>query len=295
VIDNQALGVEAKLSGTALSTAGRSLIASFGWQTGIGTGILVGLVLLALLAPVIAGHDPSAIDSHRVIAPPDVSHPFGSDSLGRDVLSRILYALRVSLSVAIGSVLLALAAAIPLGLLAGFIGGWVDNLLMRPIDLLLAFPALLFAIAFIAIIGPGSVVALLAIAIIYLPILVRVTRASVLITREQLYVLGARARGSSDLRTMFSHVLPNSIGPTLAQASILTAFAIQIQAALSFIGLGAQPPTPELGLMLYEGRDVFTLAPWVEIYPGLALAVAVLGFILVGNGLSAKFRPRGSR
>jgi peptide/nickel transport system permease protein len=261
----------------------------------IGSGILLSLAVLAILAPFIAPHDPYAIDSHRVIAGPDLAHPFGSDSLGRDVLSRILYSLRISLSVAVGSVVLALLVGVPIGLLAGFVGGWIDNALMRPIDLLLAFPALLLAISFIAIIGPGSTVALLAIAIIYLPILARVVRGSVLITREQPYVLGARARGSPAVRTMILHVLPNSIGPTLAQASILTAFAVQIQAALSFIGLGAQPPTAELGLMLYEGRDVFTIAPWVEIYPGLALAIAVLGFILLGNGLSAKFQPHRSR
>jgi peptide/nickel transport system permease protein len=254
----------------------------------IGFAIGVVLVIIAVLAPVVALHDPNAIDSQRVIAPPTLEFPFGSDALGRDVFSRVLFALRVSLSVAVASVLISMLVGVPLGLMAGYFGGWVDTLLMRPIDVLLAFPALLLAIAVIAILGPGSVVALLAIAVIYLPILSRVVRSSVLVTREQGYVVGARARGGSAMHIMFGHVLPNSVGPLLAQASVLTAFAIQIQAALSFLGLGAQPPTAELGLMLYEGRDVLVQAPWVEIFPGAALALATLAFTLLGNGLSAR-------
>ncbi len=263
-----------------------------GWDGLIG--LLVGalVIAIALLGPLIAPHDPNAVDSQRVIAAPTLEFPFGSDALGRDVLSRVLYALRVSLAVAVASVLISLAVGVPLGLVAGYFGGWLDTLVMRPIDVLLAFPALLLAIAIIAILGPGSVVALLAIAVIYLPILSRVVRGSVLVTREQGYVVGARARGASALSVMFGHVLPNSVGPVLAQASVLTAFAIQIQAALSFLGLGAQPPTPELGLMLYEGRDVLTQAPWVEIFPGVALAVATLAFTLLGNGLSARLAVR---
>jgi peptide/nickel transport system permease protein len=263
-----------------------------GWDGLIGLIVGVLLVLVAVLGPFVAPHDPNAIDSQRVIAAPTLDFPFGSDSLGRDVLSRVLYALRVSLAVAVASVLISLSVGVPLGLFAGYFGGWIDTLVMRPIDVLLAFPALLLAIAIIAILGPGSIVALLAIAVIYLPILSRVVRGSVLVTREQGYVVGSRARGASSLRIMLGHVLPNSIGPALAQASVLTAFAIQIQAALSFLGLGAQPPTPELGLMLYEGRDVLTQAPWVEVFPGVALAVATLAFTLLGNGLSARLAVR---
>jgi peptide/nickel transport system permease protein len=264
----------------------------YGWEGLVGLALGLLLLVVAVLAPFLAPHDPNAIDSQRVIAAPTVQFPFGSDALGRDVLSRVIYALRVSLAVAAASVLISLLVGVPIGLVAGYFGGWVDTLLMRPIDVLLAFPALLLAIAIIAIAGPGSVVALLAIAVIYLPILSRVVRSSVLVVREQGYVVGARARGASSLSIMLGHVLPNSIGPVLAQASVLTAFAIQIQAALSFLGLGAQPPTPELGLMLYEGRDVLTQAPWVEIYPGLTLAIATLAFTLLGNGLSARLAVR---
>jgi peptide/nickel transport system permease protein len=198
----------------------------------------------------------------------------------------------VSLLVAIGSVSVAFAVGAPIGLLAGFRGGWVDGLLMRPLDLLLALPALLLAVAMIAIVGPGALIALLAISIIYLPIIARVIRSSVLVVRELPYVDGARARGASELSVAVRHVLPNSLGPALVQA-MLMGFAIQIEAALSFLGLGAQPPTPSLGIMLSDGRDVITLAPWVEIFPGLALAVVVLGFNLVGDGLRRRLDPRG--
>jgi peptide/nickel transport system permease protein len=261
----------------------------------IGGAILAALVLVTVLAPVVVRQDPNAIDALRVLGPPNPMHPFGSDAEGRDVLTRILYSYRVSLSVAVGSTLAAMAVSVPLGLVAGYAGGWTDTLLMRPIDSVQAFPALLLAIALIAIIGPGSAVVLLAIAIVHSPILARVMRASVLTTREQPYVISARARGRSPIGIMILHVLPNSFGPTLAQASILTAFAIQFQAALSFVGLGSQPPTPELGLMLFDGRDVFTIAPWVEIYPGLALAIAALGFILLGNGISRRLEAARQR
>ena len=264
-----------------------------GWEAAAGVVIVTTLVLVAVFAPWIAPHDPEAISSDRILAAPDLQHPFGSDSLGRDVLSRVIYAFRVSLLVAIGSVAVAFAVGAPVGLLAGFRGGWVDGLLMRPLDLLLALPALLLAVAMIAIVGPGALIALLAISIIYLPIIARVIRSSVLVVREQPYVDGARARGASELSVAVRHVLPNSLGPALVQATVLMGFAIQIEAALSFLGLGAQPPTPSLGIMLSDGRDVITLAPWVEIFPGLALAVVVLGFNLVGDGLRRRLDPRG--
>jgi peptide/nickel transport system permease protein len=188
-------------------------------------------------------------------------------------------------------VLLAMLVGIPVGVLAGYAGGWADMLLMRGIDLLLAFPALLLAISLIAILGPGTLVALIAIAVIYVPIMARVVRSSVLVVRGQPYVIGARARGASHLAIIRGHVLPNAIGPVLVQASVLMAFAIVIEAALSFLGLGSQPPTPELGLMLAEGNDFVTQAPWVEVFPGLAIAVTVLAFNLIGDGLRRSFDP----
>jgi len=264
-------------------------------RAAVGAAILVILVLVALLAPVLAPHDPNAIDPSRVLAGPDASHPFGSDALGRDVLSRVLFAYRVSLGVAVGSVLVAMAVGIPLGLLAGYYGGWVDSLLMRPVDLLLALPALLLALSLIAIIGPGSGVALFAIAVIYLPILARVVRGSVLGVKGEAYVIGARARGVSRTGCMLRHVLPNSLGPAVVQASVLMGFAIQIEAALSFLGLGAQPPLAEWGSMIaLESGRLFT-APHLIFFPGIALVLTVFGFNLLGDGIRDALDPRLNR
>lgn len=259
----------------------------------IGFAILGVLVLIAILAPLLAPHDPETMVTTQVMGPPSLEHPFGSDASGRDVLSRVLYAFRVSLSVAAGSVALAFLVGVPIGLLAGAAGGRVDSLLMRPLDLLLSLPALLLAIALIAIVGPGAVVTCFAIAIIYIPIVARVVRGSVMIVKTQPYVDGARARGVSGPTIVLRHVLPNSMGPALIQGTILLGFAIQVEAALSFLGLGAQPPTPSLGVMLNEGRDVLTLAPWAEVFPGLAIAIVVLAFTLIGDGLRRRLDPRG--
>ena len=278
---------------SAVSTAVRSVTVRSNRRTRAGAAILAALVLIALLAPVLAPHDPNAIDPSRILAGPDLSHPFGSDALGRDVFSRVLFAYRVSLAVAIGSVLLALAVGVPLGLIAGYFGGPVDSLLMRPVDLLLALPALLLALSLISVIGPGTWVALFAIAVIYLPIMARVVRSSVLRVVNEEYVAGAGARGVSRMGVMVRHVLPNSLGPSLVQASVLMGFAIQIEAALSFLGLGAQPPTPSLGLMLADGYQVLQQAPWADIFPGLAIAIAVLAFMLIGDGMRAHFDPHG--
>jgi peptide/nickel transport system permease protein len=278
---------------SAVATAVRTVTVRGNRRTRVGAAILATLILIALLAPVLAPHDPNAIDPGRILAGPDLSHPFGSDALGRDVFSRVLFAYRVSLAVAIGSVLLALAVGIPLGLIAGYFGGPIDSLLMRPIDLLLALPALLLALSLISVIGPGTWVALFAIAVIYLPIMARVVRSSVLRVVNEEYVAGAGARGVSRMGVMVRHVLPNSLGPSLVQASVLMGFAIQIEAALSFLGLGAQPPTPSLGLMLADGYQVLQQAPWADIFPGLAIAIAVLAFILIGDGMRAHFDPHG--
>jgi peptide/nickel transport system permease protein len=270
---------------TGLLRSGRSLR--------IGLVILGVLVVVAVLAPLIAPHDPEAIETDRVLRGLSLSHPFGSDALGRDVLSRVIFAYRVSLSVAIGSVLLAFAIGIPIGLVAGYFGGWIDTVLMRPIDMLLALPALLLAVGLIAIVGPGSLIALVAIAVIYVPILARVVRSSTLVVQSQAFIEGARARGGTSGSIILRHVVPNALGPAIVQASVLMGFALQIEAALSFLGLGAQPPTPSLGVMLADGRNVLSQAPWVEVFPGLAIAITVLAFNLIGDGLRARIDPRG--
>ncbi|HEY0416052.1 MAG TPA: ABC transporter permease [Gaiellaceae bacterium] len=262
-------------------------------EAGVGLLILAILVFVAVAAPLIAPYSPDAIDSKHILAAPSWSHPFGFDALGRDVLSRVVYAYRTSLAISVGAVALALVLGLPIGVVAGYFGGWVDNMLMRPVDLLLALPALLLAISLISIFGPGEVIALFAIAVIYLPILARVVRSAVLAVSRELYVEGARARGASHLRTIVAHVVPNAIGPAIVQASVLAGFALQIEAALSFLGLGAQPPTASLGLMLADGYQVLQQAPWADIFPGLAIAITVVAFNLVGDGLRARLDPRG--
>lgn len=258
-----------------------------------GLVVLGVLALLAVLAPWVAPHDPEKVDAALVLARPSAAHWFGCDVLGRDVLSRVLHALRISLAVALCSVLASAVVAVPLGAVAGYFGGWVDTLVSRPLDMLLVLPALLLAVSLIAILGPGSTVAALAISVIYLPVLARVMRGSSLSVAGLGYVEGARARGAGHLRVLSGHVVPNAVGPVLVQVSVLAGFALQIEAALSFLGLGTQPPTPSLGLMLAEGRDVLVQAPWVEVWPGAALALAVLSFLLLGDGLRARFDPRG--
>lgn len=263
------------------------------WFITAGSLALGILVVVALAASGLAPHDPEAVVGEQVLGSPNAQHLFGSDVLGRDVLSRVLYGLRVSLLVSISAVLVSTAIAVPLGLVAGYFGGAVDTTISRTLDMILVLPAMLLAITFIAILGPGSVVAAVAIAVIYLPILARVMRTSTLIVTRNDYVLGARARGGSHLRIMVSHVLPNALGPVIVQASVLAAFALQLEAGLSFLGLGTQPPTPSLGGMLADGRDVLSQAPWVEIFPGLAIVLAVLSFTLLGEGLRRAFDPKG--
>jgi peptide/nickel transport system permease protein len=259
-----------------------------------GVALLGVLALVAALAPALAPHDPEAIDADRILAAPDLSHPFGSDALGRDVFSRVLFAYRLSLGISLGSVALAFLVGVPIGLAAGYFRGWTDALLMRPIDMMLALPALLLAISLIAIIGPGSLVALFAIAVIYLPILARVARSSALVVSSHGYVSAARARGVSHLGTLVRHVLPNSVGPALIQASVLAGFALQIEAALSFLGLGAQPPTAEWGAMVAAGAANFDRW-WVGLFPGLAILTVVLAFNFVGDTLRDALDPRTAR
>ena len=251
------------------------------------------LVVAAAAAPWLAPHDPEKVVVDQVLASPSAEHLFGSDVLGRDVLSRVIYGLRVSLLVSVSAVLTSVLVAVPLGLLAGYFGGVVDTAVSRTLDMILVLPAMLLAITFIAILGPGSVVAAVAIAVIYLPILARVMRTSTLIVTRNEYVDGARARGGSHLRILVNHVAPNALGPVVVQASVLAAFALQLEAGLSFLGLGTQPPTPSLGGMLAEGRDVLSQAPWVEIFPGLAIVLAVLSFTLLGEGMRRAFDPKG--
>lgn len=258
-----------------------------------GGAILAILIIAAAAAPLIAPYDPESMQVTQVMGAPSLLHPFGSDVLGRDVLSRVIYGLRASLLVSISAVVSSAIVAIPLGVVAGYFGRWVDSLISRTLDMILVLPAMLLAITMIAILGPGSIVAAIAIAVIYLPILARVMRTSTLVVSRNEYVAGSRARGASHFRVLVTHVVPNALGPVIVQASILAAFAMQLEAGLSFLGLGTQPPTPSLGGMLSDGRDVLTQAPWVEVFPGLAIVAAVLAFSFLGEGLRQAFDPKG--
>jgi peptide/nickel transport system permease protein len=270
-----------------------SLLRHLNRQLLAGLGIMAAVVLIAILVPQLWPYSPTQIVSDDVLTPPSLHHLFGADDLGRDVFVRVADGFRISLGVAVGSILLAALLGVPLGLVAGYMGGMVDGLISRPLDVLMAFPAILLAIVVAAILGPGTGTLTLALGIVYTPVLARVMRASTMVVRREVYIAAAQARGASHLRILLRHVLPNAIGPVIVQASILMGIAILLEAALSFVGLGVQPPTPSLGLMLSDGRDFLSEAPWVMIAPGAAIMLLVLGFNLIGDGLQSWLDPKG--
>jgi peptide/nickel transport system permease protein len=249
-----------------------------------GLCVVSALVLLAALAALVPG-SPTEIARDLALRPPTWDQPFGMDDLGRSILSRVVHAYRVSLGVALGSVGLALLAGMPLGLVAGCAEGALDQLIMRPLDVLMAFPAILLAIALMSVFGTGVVLVALSLAVVYTPIVARVVRAAVLAVKVEVYVDGARALGAPVLRVVLRHILPNAATPILVQASVLMAIAILVEASLSFLGVGVRPPTPSLGLMLADGRGFMVQAPWMVVFPGVAIMAAVLGFNMVADGL----------
>jgi peptide/nickel transport system permease protein len=258
----------------------------------VGGGLLVLLLIIAALAaPLLTPYKSETMDFNAPLSGPTLRHPLGTDNFGRDVLSRVMYGYRISLLVAIASVGSASLIGVPLGLLAGYFGGWVDNLIMRPMDVLMSFPAVILVVALAGFLGQGVTVMVVAVTVVYIPILVRVMRGATLEVVRESFVEGARARGASEFRLMFLHVLPNAITPVLVQASVLMGIAILLESALSFIGLGTKPPEPSLGLMLSEGRSFMGQAPWMVIMPGTAITLAVLGFNLLGSGLQDLLNP----
>jgi peptide/nickel transport system permease protein len=257
-----------------------------------GSVVLVVLVFVGVFGPWLAPYGTNEIDVDNMLQHPTSAHPFGTDELGRDVFSRVIVAARVSLEVAVVSVGLALVVGVVIGLVAGYYRGWVDNALMRCMDVLFAFPVLLLAVAIVAVLGPGLLTAMVAIGVVYAPIFARVTRASVLSVREQVFVTAAVSIGTSDVRIMRRHVLPNITAPLIVQTSLSLAFAILSEAALSFLGLGVQPPAPSWGRMLYDGRGFVTDAWWLGVFPGAAIFLTVLAFNLVGDALRDVLDPR---
>ncbi len=258
----------------------------------VGLWVVLIVFASAALAPLIAPADPTKTNFGALLLPPSREHPLGTDDLGRDILSRIIYGARTSLLAGVISVGLALAMGLPLGLMSGYFRGQLDNVLMRFTDALLSFPFLVLALAIAAILGAGLGKAMIAIGIVFTPGFIRLSRAQVLSERERTYVEAARAMGANDRRIVLQHILPNSLSPVLVQASLAMAVAITAEATLSFLGLGTQPPTPSWGSMLNIAQAYLSRAPWLAWWPGLAIFLTVLSLNLVGDGLREVLDPR---
>ena len=258
----------------------------------VGAVLVCAFVLVAALAPLLSPYDPVSADFGNVLSPPARAHPFGTDDIGRDILSRVVYGSRISLQAGLFTVAVALCIGLPLGLVAGYLGGQVDNVIMRALEVILSFPGLVLALGITAVLGPKLIHALFAIGVVFVPNFARLIRAQVLSVKEHDFVAAARALGASDRRLVLLHILPNCLAPLLVQSSFSVAFGILTEAALSFLGMGTQPPTPSWGIMLSAGRGYLEQAPWLGAFPGLAIFLAVLGFNLLGDGIRDALDPR---
>ena len=261
----------------------------------VGLGVVAVMMLLALAAPLVTRYEPSAIDLRHALEAPSVRHWLGTDAQGRDVWARLVYGARVSLLVGVASQGIALLIGVALGLVAGYRGKWTDDAVMRLADVTLAFPSLLLLIAMAAAFEPSLTVVCVVIGVVGWAGMARLVRGQVLVVRELEYVQAMRALGARDVRILLRHVLPNVVAPVVIAATLGIAGAIMAEAALSFLGLGVQPPTPSWGAMIADGRDLSQLrnAPWTSLAPGLAIGGAVLGFNLLGDALRDALDPRG--
>ena len=260
--------------------------------TAVSATVLVLVLVVAVAATWIAPYGINDIDVPSALQGPGTAHWFGTDELGRDVFSRVLVAIAASLRVAVVSVALAAAIGVLVGVLAGYRGGWIDTVVMRVVDVMFAFPVLLLALAIVAVLGPGITTTMLAIGIVYIPIFARVARASALGVRVEPFVAVSRSMGTGDGYILVRHILPNIAGPLIVQLSLSLAFAILAEAALSFLGLGIQPPQPSLGRMIFDAQGFVTLAWWMAVFPGAAIFVMVLAFNLFGDGLRDVLDPK---
>ena len=260
--------------------------------TAISAAVLLAVLIVAVAASWIAPYGINDIDVPSALQGPATAHWFGTDELGRDVFSRVLVAIAASLRVAVVSVTLAAVIGVLIGVLAGYRGGWIDTLVMRVVDVMFAFPVLLLALAIVAVLGPGITTTMLAIGIVYIPIFARVARASALGVRVEPFVAVSRSMGTGDGYILIRHILPNIAGPLIVQLSLSLAFAILAEAALSFLGLGIQPPQPSLGRMIFDAQGFVTLAWWMAVFPGAAIFVMVLAFNLFGDGLRDVLDPK---
>lgn len=258
----------------------------------VGLGIVVFFIIIAIIAPIIAPYSfKDQVLADRML-PPSSEHWFGTDDFGRDIFSRIVYGARISLWVGFFSVLGSVVAGTLLGIIAGYYGRWVDAIISRIFDIMLAFPSILLAIAVVSILGPSLQNALIAIAVINIPNFGRLVRSKVLSVKQEEYIMAARAVGMKDSRILLRHILPNSISPVIVQATLAIATAIIEAAALGFLGMGAQAPTPEWGKMLADSKNYITQAPWTLFFPGVAIMLTVLGFNLMGDGLRDILDPK---
>lgn len=260
-----------------------------------GAALVLLFVVLAILAPLIATHGPFDTSFSTIRKAPSMAHWLGTDELGRDVFSRLVYGARASLLVGLVSVIIALVVGVPFGLMAGYFGGWTDSAISRFTEALLAIPFLILAIALAAFLGPSLMNAMVAIGVSAAPKFIRLTRGQVLSVKNEDFVQSARALGASDTRIIVMHVLPNVMPPLIVQATITIATAIIAEASLSFLGLGLQPPNPSWGSMLNTAKNFMTQAPWMSIFPGSAIFLVVLGFNLLGDGLRDALDPRQDR
>lgn len=258
----------------------------------VGAGIVIFFILLAVIGPFIAPQGINEQDLTKRLLAPSADHWFGTDDFGRDIFSRIIHGARISLWVGFFSVILSVIIGSLLGIIAGYYGKWIDTIISRIFDIMLAFPSMLLAIAVVSVLGPSLQNALIAIAIINIPNFGRLIRSKVLSVKEEEYIVAAKAIGMRDARILFSHILPNSITPIIVQGTLAIATAIIEAAALGFLGLGAQAPAPEWGKMLADARKFLLNAPWTMIFPGLAIMLTVLGFNLMGDGLRDALDPK---
>lgn len=258
----------------------------------VALAVLSVLILCALLPDFVAPYDPLAMEMRDRLQGPSLTHLFGTDDLGRDIFARSVYGARISLQVGIIAVGIAAVVGITTGLLAGYLGGWVDAILMRLMDIIFAFPAILLAISIMALLGPSTVNVMIAIGIVYIPIFARIVRGATLAIKELDYVEAARACGTTPSQILWRHIFPGTLGAITVQVTLSLAYAILAEAALSFLGLGTQPPEPSWGSMLSFGRDWIREAPWFSFFPGLMIFVTVLSLNLVGDGLNDALDPR---
>jgi peptide/nickel transport system permease protein len=272
------------LQGIGIRLGGRN----YSFAVGIvGFGIIV---LAAIFAPLLTPYDPLALDFSSALEAPSLAHPFGTDNLGRDVFTRVLYAARIDLQIGAIGVAVPLALGAIVGLLAGYFGGWADIFIGRVIDVVIAFPFLVLVIAIVAMLGPGLINLYIAVTLVSWVLYARILRGETLALKRREYVLAARGLGYSSTRIMFRHVLPNAIAPAIVFAMSDFALDVQLGATLSFFGLGVQPPTPEWGLMIAEGRNFILTDPWVVLFPGLAIIVLSFCVSLIGDGLADRVR-----